>query len=949
MKSHKSAKGRVSRAAIQRETPLTKSGARRPVLRELIQRLPGLLAIAAALLLLTSLCLAEGLPAGVQKVTSVEGITEYKLDNGLHFLVFPDPSKPTMTVNITYLVGSRMEGAGEGGMAHLLEHMMFKGSTNHKNIMQELTEHGSRPNGTTTWDRTNYFETFQASDENLKWALDLESDRMVNSFIKKEDFDKEFSVVRNEFEAGENNPFSVTFEHTMAAAYTAHSYGRPVIGNKSDVERVPIDKLQAFYHKYYQPDNAVLTVAGKIEEPKVVELVSQDFGKIPRPERKLSPTYTIEPPQDGERLTVVRRVGDVQLILAMYHTPDGSNPDQKALDVLASVLGEQSSGRLYKALVDNKKASQVFAQSMQFNEPGVIMFAAILGKTDSLDEAKKIMLDTIEGVVKEPPSKQEVERAKTRLEKQYEMMLRNSEQIGLFMSEFLAMGDWRLLFRERDLVKQVTPQDVQRVAAAYLKSSNQTIGEFIPDPKPDRAEIPAKTDVAALLKDYKGEAALEAGEVFDPSPKNIESRVERYTLPSGMKVSLLEKKTRGASVHAVINLHFGDLQSLDGKDVIASLAGDTLIRGTAHKNRQQIQDEIDKLKAQLNVGGGASSANVNIETNHENLPAVLRLAGEILKEATLPESEFEEIRKEQITSLEFGKSEPQALAFTEIRRTLYPYPKGDVRATLSIPEEIEETKNVKLEDARAFYKHFYGASNGQLAVVGDFDPAAVKKEIAILFGEWKSPARYERIKYGFQKIAPVNRTIDTPDKKNAVFIASTRLHISDKDPEYPALVIGNYMLGGGFLNSRLATRIRVKDGLSYGVGSSLSAKSIEQDGQFQTYAIAAPQNVAKVETAFKEEMQRALADGFTQKELDDDRTGWLQGQQVNRAEDGSLVRMLASRDYDARTMAWDEGLEKKIIALTPDEIGNAVRRTIDLGQVSIVKAGDFKKAAGGSN
>jgi zinc protease len=901
--------------------------------------------LASAALLAPALCSAQGLPDGVQKVTSVEGITEYSLTNGLHFLVFPDPSKPTITVNITYLVGSRQEGSGEGGMAHLLEHMVFKGSTNHLHIMQELTEHGCRPNGTTSFDRTNYFETFKATDENLKWSLDMEADRMVNSFIKKEDFDKEFSVVRNEFEMGENKPFEVLYKHTMAAAYIAHSYGRPVIGNKSDVERVTMDKLQAFYHKYYQPDDAVLMVAGKVDEPQIVALVNQYFGKIPRPSRTLTPTYTVEPVQDGERLTVVRRVGEVQGILVVYHTPDGGHADQPSLDVLAHVLGEQSSGRLYKALVDNKKATQVFGNAIQYNEPGLIMFGAILNKTESLDEARTAMLSTIDGVVKEPPSKEEVDRAKARLEKDIDISLRNSEQVGLFISEYVAWGDWRLLFHDRDLLRQVTPQDVQRVASAYLKTSNQTIGEFIPDPKPDRAEIPAKTDIAAVLKDYKGEAAIAAGEAFDPSPKNIESRLNRYTLPSGMKVSLLEKKTRGASVRAVVTLHFGDLQNLAGKDTVAELAGATLIRGSAHRNRQQIQDEIDKLKARLNVNGGSTSASVSIETTHENLPAVLALAGEILKEATLPESEFEEIRKEELTQLDFGKTEPQALASTEIERTMYPYPKGDVRGTLTIPEEIEEVKSVKLEDAKAFYKNFYGASHGELAVVGDFDAAAVKKEIAVLFGEWKSPARYERIQYGFQKIAPVNKTIETPDKQNAEFIAAIRLHISDKDADYPALVMGNYMLGGGFLNSRLATRIRVKDGLSYGVGSSLSAKSNEQDGEFQAFAIAAPQNMAKVEAAFKEEMQKALTGGFAQKELDDDRTGWLQAQQVRRSEDDSLVRTLTSRDYDGRTLAWDEELEKKITALTPDEIGNAVRRTIDPAQISIVKAGDFKKAA----
>lgn len=883
------------------------------------------------------------LPKGVTKVTSVEGITEYKLDNGLRLLVFPDPSKPTITVNITYMVGSRHEGTGEGGMAHLLEHMVFKGSPKHTNIPQELTEHGARPNGTTDYDRTNYFETFQATEVNLRWALDLESDRMVNSFIRKEDFDKEFSVVRNEFEMGENSPFNVLIERTMAAAYTAHNYGRPVIGNKSDVERVPIDKLQAFYHKYYQPDNAVLTVAGKIDEAQIVSLVNDYFGKIPSPTRVLTPTYTVEPVQDGERMTVVRRVNDTQALIAAYHIPDGANADIEPLEVLAGILGEPVSGRLYKALVDNKKASQVAAFNRDLDEPGVIMFLAIMNKTDSIDDARDTMLRTIDSVAKEPPSKEEVDRARTRLLKEVEQEMRNSEQVGLFLSEFVAKGDWRLLFLDRDRLRNVTPADVQRVAAAYLKSSNRTIGEFIPDAKPDRAEIAPKTDLAAALNGYKGDAAMAAGEAFDPSPKNIESRTERYTLPSGMKVSLLTKKTRGASVIAQVRLHFGDVTALQGKEITAGMLGATLMRGTLKKTSQQIQDEMDRLKAQISVAGSATSATASIETTRENLSAALRLAAEILKEPSLPEAEFEKNRKEAITGLESARSEPQSIASIELQRTLYPFPKGDIRGVMSIDERLDAYKAAKLEDAKAFHKAFYGASNAELAVVGDFDAAELKKVAAEAFGAWKSPAKFERVKTGFQKIAPVNRSVETPDKANAVFLAAERVNISDDDTDYPALVFGNYMMGGGFLNSRFATRIRVKDGLSYGVSSSLSAKSSEKDGLFQTFAIANPQNVAKVETAFKEELARALKDGFTQKEMDADRDGWLQSRILQRAEDRSLAGLLASRDYDGRTLAWDEALEKKVADLKPEDVASALRRNLDPAQISIVKAGDFAK------
>ena len=413
----------------------------------------------------------------------------------------------------------------------------------------------------------------------------------------------------------------------MAAAYLWHSYGRSVIGNKSDIERVPIDKLQAFYHKFYQPDNAVLTVAGKVDEAQIVSLVNDYFGKIPRPSRVLTPTYTVEPAQDGERSTTVRRVGDVQALFAFYHIPDGASADYPALEVLSGILGENVSGRLYKALVDNKKATRVFGSALQLDEPGIIYFGAILNKTDSLADARSALLATIDGVIKEPPSKEEVDRARTRLLKDIDLSMRDSGQIGLFISEYVAIGDWRTMFLERDGIKKVSAADVQRVAAAYLKTANRTVGEFIPEAKPDRVEMPAKTDVAAIVKDYKGDAVMAAGEAFDPSPDNIDARTSRFTLPSGMKVALLPKTTRGATVHASISLHFGDLENLKGKEGAAALAGQVLMKGTAKHDRQQIQDEIDKLQAQLNVFGSATGAGVRIETVKANLPAVLRLAG----------------------------------------------------------------------------------------------------------------------------------------------------------------------------------------------------------------------------------------------------------------------------------------------------------------------------------
>ena len=281
---------------------------------------------------------AQTLPQGVEKKATVGGITEYDYPNGLRVLLFPDPSSPKVTVNMTYLVGSRFEGYGETGMAHLLEHMNFILTTGGRSIKKELTDHGAQWNGTTDYDRTNYFETITAGDDNLKWALGLEADRMVNMRIEKQLLDTEMTVVRNEFERGENNPNSILEERVIATAYLWHNYGKSVIGSRADIERVPIDRLAAFYKKYYQPDNAVLTIAGQFDESKALAYAAQTLGAIPRPTRKLDATYTEEPVQDGERYVELKRVGNNPAIMIAWHAAAFSHPDSAALEVLGGIM-----------------------------------------------------------------------------------------------------------------------------------------------------------------------------------------------------------------------------------------------------------------------------------------------------------------------------------------------------------------------------------------------------------------------------------------------------------------------------------------------------------------------------------------------------------------------------------------------------------------------------------
>jgi zinc protease len=878
-----------------------------------------------------------------EKITSVEGITEYDLANGMRVLLFPDQTKPTVVINLTYLVGSRHESYGETGMAHLLEHMMFKGTPNRKNIPQALKEHGANYNASTWYDRTNYFEILPATEENVKFALELEADRMQHSFIARKDLDSEMTVVRNEFEMGENDPEGVLEERVLSTAFLWHNYGHSTIGSRADIERVPIDRLQAFWRKYYQPDNVVLLVAGKFDEAKTLAVIEKVYGSIPRPTRKLEEPYTAEPAQDGERAVTLRRVGDVQALTVAYHVPAESHPDSAAAQVLTRLLTDTPSGRLYKALVEPKKATSVGGFMPGLHDPGFVTLNAEVRQEQSLDEAKKIFLQTIDELKATPPSKEEVDRARIGILKNIDLTLNAADRVGLALSETIAAGDWRLFFLNRDRIRKVTPEDVQRIANTYFIQSNRTVGEFIPDKKPVRAEVPPPPDVAAMMKSYKGDAAIAAGEAFDPSPSNIDSRTTRTTLPGGLKIALLPKKTRGATVNVYGVLHFGDEKSLMNRSTAGVATADMLMRGTSKHTRQQLKDEIDKLKARVNVGGGATQIMVNVETTRENLPAVLALVGEVLRDPVFPPSEFSQWKQEQLAQAEQQRSDPQSVGSTEFQRRMNPYPKGDVRYVTTSEEDIADVNALTIEDVKNFYSTFYGASNAEIALVGDFDPKQVTAQLTELAGSWKSTTPFVRVPRIYHDIAPTNQSMETPDKANAIFMAGVNLALRDDDPDYPALVLGNYILGGGTLYSRLGNRIRQKEGLSYGVGSNVQASAFDKTGGFTTFAIYAPQNAAKLETAFKEEVDKAVKEGFTAAEIAEAKKGLLESRKLGRAQDAGLSRTLATELFTNRTLAWDAALDKKISDLTAEQVNAAMKKWIDPSKITIVKAGDFAK------
>jgi zinc protease len=888
---------------------------------------------------------APAAKVSAQRVRSVEGITEYRLPNGLQVLMFPDETQSTITVNVTYLVGSRHEGYGETGMAHLLEHMMFKGTPRHRNVLKLLGERGGQANGTTWLDRTNYYETLPASPQNLEWTLDLESDRMRNASISPEDLSSEFSVVRNEFESGENDPEAILDERVVSTAFLWHNYGKSTIGSRADIERVPVPALRAFYDRYYQPDNAVLVVSGKFDDAAALAAIERLFGAIGKPARTLLATYTVEPVQDGEREVTLRRTGDVHVIALAYHTVAGTSDDFPAVEAAIDVLTREPSGSLYKRLVETKLASSLSGSNEPTHDPYVAQFSASVRDPKQLAKVRGILTSTIERLGSGGIDDKSVERWRVSTLKELELAMADSQRIAVDLSEFAALGDWRTLFAYRQRVEKVTTADVVRVAKTYFKASNRTSGTFIPTAAPDRAPLTETPDVAVYVKGIEGgDSRASRGEAFAATLENIEQRTTRTELAGGISAALLPKKTRGGKVELELRLHWGDETSLQNKATAASLVGDLMARGTAKKSYQDLQDAEDALKAKIWIDTSSDGMTLHIETLHDKLPGAVALAFEMLTAPSFPANALEIVREEQLASLEERQQDPMSAAWNTLEQLMSKWPKGDPRYPRSVAERIAATKKVTLGEIKKFYKDFVGAGHGELSVVGDFDAAALTSQIETLAKPWQTKKPYARLVEKVWKQPAATKAIDLKDKEMTTIALSHDVAMKDTDADYPAWLLLAQVLGGD-AGSRMWMRLREKEGLSYGVGAWGYADSFDGVGGIGGYAIVAPQNVAKAKASLLEEVDRMLTGTVTEQELQRAKDNWLKDLDTSLSSDSFVADMLANQTFRKRTTEFTRGLKTKLQAVTAADIARVAKAYLDPKRLILVEAGDAAKAA----
>ncbi|MDY0742879.1 pitrilysin family protein [Paucibacter sp. R3-3] len=877
-------------------------------------------------------------------VREMGGIEEYRLANGLQVLLFPDEAQSTTTVNITYRVGSRQEAQGEYGMAHLLEHLMFKGTPKHKDVATEFAQKGMRFNGTTTADRTNYFASFNADPATLDFALSLEADRMLNSFIAKADLDKEMTVVRNEFERGENEPFQVLSKRVQAVAYDWNAYGHATIGPKSDIENVPIEKLQAFYHLYYRPDNATLMVAGRFDKAATLKRIQALFAKLPNPKQPVPQPYTVEPAQDGERTVVVRRVGGQPALLAAYHIPAMAQQDTAPLLVLGLLMSLEPSGQLYKELVEPKLALSASLGGLGGIEPGLMRAFAVLPPDADEPAVEKKFLDLIEGRGTKPFTEEELARVRELALLSYRDQMKNPQALIQQISG-LGAGDWRLLFQLMEDLPKVTLADVDRVRQAYLRPANRTLGRYLPATSVERVEIPPAPPLAQRLADLKGPPKVEQGERFDPTPEHLAERTKVQKLPSGIELSTLRKQTRGNTVDLDITLRWGE-RNETFKRHGTNFVGDLMPEGSAHYDKQQLADALQRLKASMNISSSDQGLTVNIDAEKDTLPEVLKIAADVLQQPLLPQAAFDRMKNAGLAGLEGSRQDLETLR-REAVRGYYNTTRGVGRDSpdyiRSVDEQVDDLKATTLDDVKRFYADYVSANDVRVSAVGAL-PDGLDTQIEQLFGAWKKPAAAPFVRYESKATDIPAKRFDAVarDKANAQMRMQLEFPLNRKDPDYLALLLANHVFGGGGMESRISTRVRREEGLSYGVGSSLSVPRFGTQSLLVIGGSFAPQNRDKVIAVVQEQLQRMADQGITAEELARAKHDIAEGNRQSRARDSALAGALLNLSDEKETWADVARRDAAMQAVTLEQANAAWKRHVKADGFVISTVGDFK-------
>jgi zinc protease len=894
-------------------------------------------------------------PVGFTFVKSLGGIAEYRLDrNGLRILLRHDVSAPVVTFMITYLVGSRNEAVGHTGATHLLEHMMFKGTPAFNKekgtqIAAMLQRIGAFKNATTWLDRTNYYET--VPDDQLELAMQIEADRMRHSLIRDEDRQSEMTVVRNEFERGENQPERVLRQRVFAHAYLAHPYHHSTIGWRADIEGVSTARLKEFYDTFYYPDNAVAVVVGRFDEEKVFALLEKYFAPLPRAPQPIPQVYTTEPAQQGEVRFEVNRAGQISVVMIAHKVPPALHADTYAVDVLATILSSGKTSRLYRALVDKNLAISQSTSAYQLRDPSLLLIQATLVSGVTHKTVEDVVLAELQNVIENGITENELEIAQGKINAWLAYNRDGTYSFASHLNEAIASADWEFYVKYRENAQRVTTTEVQRVAKTYLDRMNRTVGYFFPLPSdktlnsyvPQTPAPNLATFAAAGPSFYFDQRRVEEEMENDwpaamAAHAKFKDRIQRRTLANGAKLLLLN-----TGVDQVVSirgaLRAGEVFNPAENYMIASLTAQMLSLGTQQLDKFAFAEKLERVGAQLSASANTFHVNLSGRCLQQDLLLVIDLMRQMLREPRFDAEEFDKLKTRQRTRLQRRLEDTDYQAYVELARQVFPatHPYWEP----STAELIKQTETATLDAVKKFHAENYGGGGLTFVFVGDLPMAQMTELMISAFADWtggKTLASVPRLapdKIGERKVVTIK------DKANVDITMGHASQVRPNDPDYFPLVIANRILGHSTLSSRLGLRIRDEEGLTYGVNSSLRTSN-HADGVWKIDLSLSPQNIARGLELVRAEIERLVHEGVSEKEVADEKSAMIGSFKVhNGFNSAALASQILLSETEALGEDFMDDYAEKVNAATVDQVNAAIRKYIRPDNLHVAMAGSI--------
>lgn len=882
-------------------------------------------------------------------VKTLDGIEEYELrSNGLKVLLMPHEGMPIATVMVTYNVGSRHEVPGTTGATHILEHMMFKGTprfnaaegNDYSSIMERI---GARANATTWFDRTNYYATLPS--DYVPKAIELEADRMRNLLIREEDLASEMTVVRNEWEQGENNPVRTLIKELFAAAFTAHTYSHPTIGWKSDIENTSPKKLRRFYDTFYWPENAVLTVIGGFDREATLAAIEKHYGAIEAAPQPIPEVETVEPPQIGPRRVMIERAGQVGIVMRGYKVPKATHPDWPALTLIDQIVGANKTGRLYRALEDKGKATATFTFVPELHDPGLFIFGAYLTAEATHEEIETLLSKEIEALVGGGVTEEELSRAKSVIRANIIYQRDGPFSIADQINDAIAMGDWTRYVNRPKAIEAVTAAEIQAVAKRYFQRKTSTTGWFVPEVKNSLAKASARPWGPNYYRDPdlfgpgpEAKQSQAGKNMGPPTVVDFSSRMRRETV-AGIDLITVDMPIKGV-VSFVGSFAAGESLSPDNRPMLAGLTAAMLDKGSTNKDRFTIAEILNTVGADIQFQADNHSLDFSGRFLRPDAGTVLELLAEQLRTPAFDPEVFETVRTRQEARLLLALDDPNYRASSEISRLLYP--KGHPNHNASINLLLEDLNRTQVDDLRQFHKKFYGPESMRLVFVGDIDFEQVKAAVANAFDDWTGGVAYPDEALSQLENAPAEERLFIADKASVSVEYGYNTGLQRNQEDYLPFMLGNYILGGSF-SSRLMSEVRKNRGLTYGI-RSFHQGDLLTPGHWTLTASFSPDMLGTGLEATEAVLREWYTQGVSEEETEAAIETLTGSYLVGLATTGRVAAQIHSFLQRGMAPEYIDQYPLKLRDLTPEQVNQAIREYLDPAQLKRVVAGSLRSA-----